>query len=546
MSTNSQSEAPQSKQVPPAAAKSRSLAGAAGSISAATMVSRVLAMGREMVMSKYFGAGYYTDAFNVAFRVPNLLRDLFAEGALSSAFVPTFIRIRKEKGNEEAWRLANLVLNSLVVILAAVTLLFYFGASWFVYLLAAGSTATPGKFELTVQMTRIMSPFLLCVALAAAVMGMLNANGRFFVPAMAPSSFNVCSILAGILLSPIMPRFGLAPVVSMAIGALVGGASQFFVQVPTAYRMGFRYQPMLDFKDPGLRQIGRLMLPAIVGLSATQVNIAVDTQLAIGYGDGPVSYLNYAFRLMQLPIGLFGVAIATSTLATVSLHAAQNNIVKLRDTVASSLRLAACLTFPATVGLILFRSEIIELLYERGQFLPSDTVETSKVLLLYALALFAYSAVKILVPTFYALNDTRTPVRWSVVTVAVKVAVNFLLIVWLGFIGLALATAIASWLNFLLLARSFKRRTGAELRLSDLTVYLRVALASLIMGLIALLAYALAKRFLPWSGTLGLVLHLGTAILAGMSAILPLLRWFKVEEATELSSLVVRLIGKIR
>lgn len=512
----------------------------------ATMISRVLAMGREMIMSTYFGAGYYTDAFNAAFRVPNLLRDLFAEGALSSAFVPTFIRYLTEKGEKEAWLLANRVINALAVILSLITLLFYFGASWFVYLLAAPFSSIPGKFELTVQMTRVMSPFLLMVALAAAVMAMLNAGGRFFVPAMAPSAFNVCCILAGIFLSPVMPRFGLAPVVSMAIGALLGGASQFLIQLPSAYKSGFRYRFVLDFKDPGVRQIGKLMLPAVIGLSATQVNIAVDTQLAGSYGNGPVSYLNYAFRLMQLPIGLFGVAIATTTLATVSFHAAKNNIESLKNTVAGSLRLAACLTFPATVGLILFRREVIELLYQRGQFLPADTAKTSQVLFLYALALFAYSGVKILVPTFYALHDTKTPVRLSVATVAVKIAANFLLIIPLGFLGLALATAIASWFNFALLVRSFAQRTAMRWGLGELMCYVRIAAASTLMGFAALLAYAAAQALLPLRGTLGLSLHLGIAITVGMAVLLPLLRLFKVEEERELSGLLMRLVRMLR
>lgn len=510
------------------------------------MISRVLAMGREMVMSTYFGAGYYTDAFNAAFRVPNLLRDLFAEGALSSAFVPTFIRYTSDKGEAEAWLLANRVMNALAVILSIVTLMFYFGASWFVYLLAAPFASIPGKFELTVQMTRIMSPFLLFVALASAVMGMLNAGGRFFIPAMAPSAFNMCAILAGIYLSPVMPRYGLAPVVSMAIGALIGGASQLFIQVPAAYKCGYRYRFVLDFRDPGVRQIGKLMLPAVVGLSATQINIAVDTQLAGSYGNGPVSYLNYAFRLMQLPIGLFGVAIATTTLATVSLHAAKNNMPALKNTVTASLRLAACLTFPASVGLILFRREVIELLYQHGAFTALATSKTSQVLFLYALALFAYSGVKILVPVFYAMNDTRTPVRLSITTVAIKVAVNFLLIVPLGFLGLALATAIASWLNFLLLARSYAKRTATQWGMKELVVYLRIAAASLIMGLVAFLAYLLARNLMHIRGTLGLSIHLGTAIVVGMGVLLPLLRAFRVEEERELSGIVARLAGKLR
>ena len=524
-----------------------SILGAAGAVSAATMVSRLLGVAREMVMARYFGAGLYTDAFNVAYRIPNLLRDLFAEGALSSAFVPTFIRTLTHGGKEQAWLLANKVLNALVIILGALTLIIYFGARWFVYLLASGYANVPQKMELTIQMTRIMSPFLLFAALAAVAMGMLNALGSFFIPAMAPSAFNVCCILAGIFLSPLMPRWGLTPVVSMAIGALAGGASQFLTQLPSAWRRGYRFQAALDFKDPGLRHIAKLMLPAVIGLSATQINILVDNQLASQYGNGPVSWLNYAFRLMQLPIGLFGVAIATATLATVSLHAAQNAMDRLLMTVSSSLRLAACLTFPATVGLIVFRHEIVRLLYQRGSFLPGDTVQTSRVLLYYAFALFAYSAVKILVPTFYALNDTRTPVRTSMTTVGVKVAINLLLVIPLGFLGLALATALASWLNFVLLLHGLKRRLNITWSWDSVFVYIRIALASGLMGLIALLVFASAERVFPGRTTVVLGVNLMLAVIAGMVSMFPLLRLFKVAELSGLwLSLRRRLLGGVR
>ena len=526
------------------AGRPRSVARSAGLISLATMISRVLGLAREMVMAKYFGAGILTDAFNVAYRIPNLLRDLFAEGALSSAFVPTFVRVLNQGGKSQAWLLASRVMNALLVILGLVTLLIYFGARGFVYLLAGGFAQQQAKFELTVQMTRIMSPFLLTVALAAVAMGMLNACGVFFIPALAASAFNVCCILAGIFLSPLLPRYGLEPIVSMAVGALAGGASQFLVQMPSACRLGFRYRLALDFSDPWLRHIGKLMLPAIIGLSATQINITVDNQIASRYGDGPVSYLNYAFRLMQLPIGVFGVAVATATLAAVSHHAAQNALSKLRDTIGSSLRIAACLTFPATAGLIVFREEIVRLLYERGSFLPSDTIKTSQVVLLYALALFAYSAVKILVPTFYALDDTRTPVRTSMFTVAVKIAVNFLFIAPLGFLGLALSTAVASWMNFFLLLRQLGRRTGWKWDWKEIAVYGRIAIASFAMASLALLAYKLGERVVPIRGTASLATVLGFAIAVGAVSVVLLLRLFRVQEAAELYTMIRRRVTR--
>jgi putative peptidoglycan lipid II flippase len=504
------------------------------------MLSRILGVGREVVMAKYFGAGFFTDAFNIAYRVPNLFRDLFAEGALSSAFIPTFIRELNRGGVEKAWSLANRLVSALLLVLGALTLVFLFFAKGFDYLLAAGYADTPGKMELTIQMTRIMSPFLLFVALAALAMGMLNAFGSFFIPAVAPAALNLCSILAGIFLSPIMPRFGMAPVVSMAVGAIVGGASQFLVQVPSARRLGWRFHFVLDFSDPGLRRVASLMLPAVIGLSATQINITVDSQLESHYGNGPVSWLNYAFRLVQLPIGLFGVAIATATTTLVSHHAADNATDKLRDTVYSSLRLAACLTFPATVGLIVFREEIVRLLYQRGSFLSTDTAQTGNAVMLYSLALFGYSAVKILVPSFYALGDTRTPVRTSVTTVAVKVAVNFLLIIPLKFLGLALATSVASWLNFALLLRKLNRVTGGEMRWQTVAAYLRIAAASVLMGAAAKLTYHFVRWVLPGEGTFRLAIHLAFAMFGAMALLVPLLGLFRVEEARELTALLKR------
>jgi putative peptidoglycan lipid II flippase len=523
-----------------------SLMGAAGSVSLAIMISRILGLLRDVVQAKYFGAGLHTDAFAIAFRIPNLLRDLFAEGALSAAFIPTFIRRLTRGGKEQAWILANRVISALLVIMAVITLLIFFGARIFVYLQAAGYAQIPEKFELTVQMTRIMSPFLLFISLASIAMGMLNACGSFFVPAMASSAFNICCILSGIFLSPLMPRWGLHPVVSMAIGAFVGGASQFLAMVPSSRGYGHRFHFDLSFSDPDLRHIARLMLPAIIGLSATQINITVDSQIASMYGNGPVSWLNYGFRLMQLPIGVFGIAIATATMASVAHHVARNEFGKLQHTLASSLRLAACLTFPATIGLIFFRQEIVRLLFERGLFLPAHTVETSRVVLLYALGLFSYSAVKILVPTFYALDDTRTPVRMSMLTVAAKIALNFALIAPFGFLGLALATTVASWINLGLLLGKLRHRTGTILGIAELGVFVRIGLAAFAMGMLSLLAFHFSWMICPGSEWAAQAFRLGLAIVTGMATLFPLLNLLKVAEGKEVLRLAVSVIGKIR
>jgi putative peptidoglycan lipid II flippase len=518
---------------------------AAGTISVAIMISRVLGLIREMVLAKWFGAGLQTDAFNIAFRIPNLLRDLFAEGVLSSAFVPTFVKSLTQDGKQQAWLLTNRVISALLVILGALTLILFFGAKLFVYLLAASYAGNPGKFELTVQMTRIMSPFLLCVSLAAVGMGILNACGSFFIPALASSAFNVCCILAGIFLSPLMPQLGLDPIVSMAAGTLIGGATQFIVMIPSVRRFGFHFRFDLNLSDPGLRRIATLMLPAIIGLSATQINITVDSQLASMYGDGPVSYLSYGFRLMQLPIGIFGIAIATVTLVSVSHLVLLNDTSRLLQTMRSSLRIAACMSFPAMIGLIIFRQEIVRLLYERGSFTPIDTLKTSQVVLLYAFQLFSYSTVRILVPAFYALNDTKTPVRTSIITVLIKILLNFVIIFTLpiGFAGLVLATTIASWINCGMLIKKLSRKIGVFCNKDDYQYYLRILIASCAMGLIAWIVFRLAMLISPGPGILSQVFRLGMAIPAGIAAIFPLFRIFKVKEGNDILQRIKIMIG---
>jgi putative peptidoglycan lipid II flippase len=518
---------------------------AACSVSIATFISRVLGLLREMVLAKYFGAGLFTDAFNVAYRIPNLLRDLFSEGALSSAFIPTFIQRLTHGGKEQAWLLANRVLSAMLVIFGGFTLIIFWGSKGFVYLMAAGFASIPEKFNLTVQMTQIMSPFLLCIALASVGMGLLNACGSFFVPAMASSVFNICCILAGIFLSPLMPHWGYPPIVSMAVGSLIGGISQFVVMMPSAHKIGFRYHFVLGLSDPDLRHIAHLMLPAVIGLSAAQINTTVDCQLASIYGNGPVSWLNYGFRLIQFPLGVFGIAIATVTTATVSRMAALNDREKLQRTLASGLRMAACLSFPATVGLIIFRNEIVRLIYERGSFLPSDTIRTGQVLLLYSIGLFSYSAVKIIAPAFYALNDARTPVRTSLASVAAKVALNLVLILRLGFLGLALATSIASWVNFGMLCRQLPRKTGVHWNKDEAAVYFRIALASLAMGVIGLLSFQASAKVFSGSGTLMQCLHLALAITVSIFSLLPLFRLFRVEEAKEIFRIISSLKNRI-
>lgn len=511
------------------------VAAEAGRVSIATMASRILGLAREQVMAAFFGAGMATDAFNVAFRVPNLLRDLFAEGALSAAFVPTFTGTDHKSGRAEAWRLGAQVMNALALALLLVTIVGWFIAPWLVPLLAPGFASVPGKLELTIELSRIMLPFLLFVALAAAAMGMLNAVRQFTVPALAPLFLNLGMIVVGVGLIPVFRSFGQPPILAMAVGVLAGGLLQFAVQLPALVKLGWRPAWPPQLTHPGVRRIALLMGPATIGLAATQLNIFVNTILASQLVEGSVSWLSYAFRLMQLPIGVFGVALATVSLPTISRQAVENNLVALRATLSGAIRLVFALTLPATFGLWALSRPLVQLLYQHGRFLPSDTGQTADALSAYCLGLCAYAAVKVLVPTYYALGDTRTPVVASFLSVAVNLTGNLLLMGPLGHVGLALSTSLTMLFNFAQLSFFLRRRLERlEGRRMGIT-FLKTALASAAMALLVRAVVHASEDF--WRGnTIACALVVFGSIALGVGLTWAFFRLARVEELPELEN----------
>lgn len=430
----------------------------AGLVSGLTLVSRLLGLVREQVFASLLGAGLHADAFQIAFRIPNLLRDLFAEGSLSAAFVPTYARTLAGEGRPGAHRLASRLLTLLAALIGGLTLLGFWLAPLLVQAMAPGFENVPGKLGVTVLLTRIMLPFLLLVSFAAVAMGMLNAEERFGFPAFAPAMFNVVTILWAALLW----WLGLGPeavALGWAIGTLLGGAAQFLIQLPPLHRSGFRFRPEWAPGDPGLRRIGALMAPATVGLSAVQLNIFVSGIYA-SHEPGAVSWLNYAFRILYLPIGLIGVAIGTIAGASLARRAAAADGEGVRATLRQSLRMVAFLTIPATAGLIALAEPIVSLLYERGRFGAADTEGTASALSLYALGLVGYTGVKVLAPAFYALGTPRVPLLGSLLAVATNLLILATAYESLGYRGVALGTAAGSLLNGLLLAAVFQRRMG--------------------------------------------------------------------------------------
>ena len=439
---------------------STTIARSAGVVGIAVMCSRVLGLVREQVFAGLFGAGYAYDAFVVAFRIPNLLRDLFGEGALSAAFVTVFSDYDTNRSREETWRLAANVLTVFAIGLSLLTLVGIFFAEPLVRLLAPDFALVPGKTALTAMLTRIMLPFMVIISLAAVVMGMLNTKGRFFVPAIASSFFNLGSIVGGTSLAFILPRYGYQPITGMAIGTLIGGVLQLAIQVPSLYRTGFRFTPYINLADPGLIRILKLMIPATIGLSATQINIFINTNFAASCAEGSVSWLNYAFRLVQLPIGVFGVALSIAMMPLLARQAAEKNIAEMRTTLVSSLVMVLALTIPATAGLILLAEPVIRLIFERGAFTTADTTATALALSCYAIGLFAYSANKVLVPAFYALDRTRYPVIASFLAIGTNLILITLTIERFQHMAIALSTSVTMLLNFIFLPAIISWRMG--------------------------------------------------------------------------------------
>ncbi|MEO0454068.1 MAG: murein biosynthesis integral membrane protein MurJ [Verrucomicrobiota bacterium] len=439
------------------------MAGSAARTSIAIFGSRILGLVRDVVLNSIFGAGAALDAFWTAFRVPNLLRDLLAEGALSAAFTTTFSKTMTTEGKEQAFALANRMLTSMAVGISIICVLgIIFAEPIIVYTI--GSGFDPAKQVLTVELTRILFPFIWFVSLAAIYMGLLNSLGSFALPASASSVFNIVSILSGLGLGYYLdPDLGDKAIYGFAVGTVIGGVAQLIVQMPRAGKDGLQLRPRFDWNHPKLVKVYRLALPAIFGVAAVQLNVVINMTWASHMGDGAVTYFNNAFRLMQLPIGMFGVAIGMVALPSVSISAAEENMQHFRWRVVEGLKLALFLTVPASIGLCIFSEPIIGMIYEHGRFLSEDVAQTALLLQAFTLGLAGYACIKVLAPTFYALDMPRVPVMVSVRAIGLNLLFTFVFIRifdW-GLISLPLSVSIVALLNLFQLSFALSRKLGS-------------------------------------------------------------------------------------
>ncbi len=460
-----------------------------GVVGVAVLCSRVLGLARELILAHLFGAGLAMDAFKVAFRIPNLLRDLFAEGALSTALVTTFSKKDATEGSEAAWSLANKVASLATVVIGLLVVTGVVFSPAVVGVIASGFSGE--KAELTVQLTRIMFPFILLVSLAALAMGLLNAKNVFGAPAMASSFFNIGSILGGVGFAWCLdPGFGPRALVGLAIGTLLGGLAQLMAQWPALYRVGYRFCLDFQWRDSGVREVLRLMGPAVIAASAVQVNVMVNSHFAsMVPGDGPVSWLDYAFRLMQLPLGVFGVAIGTVTLPLVSRHAALGDTAALRAALSKGLRLGFLLTVPSSIGLACLADPIISIIYERGRFDAASTAQTAGALRFYAIGLAAYAGIKVLAPAFYAVGRRKTPMLVSFWAIGMNLILNwyFTLHLQMGHRGLALSTGCIAVANFTALYLLMRAHLKGLESASMFAALARIFVAGALMAAVCLL-----------------------------------------------------------
>ena len=454
------------------------IAKAAGLMSVATFISRILGYVKDMILAVFFGASGLSDTFFAAFRIPNLLRELFAEGSMSSAFIPVLTEYRQKQGEREASRLVNITFTFIIIIVGCVCMLGILFSPAIVSIVAPGFLHAPEKFEMTVMLTRVMFPFLLFISLASLVMGALNTKKVFFIPALAPAMLNITIICIVVAFA----RSFTEPITAVAIGVAAGGFVQFAFQLPAFFRNGYRLGFDPEFSHPGLKKMALLLVPATLALAVNQINIIVSNILASYLPDGSITYLYYSMRLIQFPIGIFGVAMGMAVLPALSEHAVKGEINRLREDFSFALRLLFFIAVPSMAGLIALREPIVNLLFQRGKFDYTATIGTADALLFYSIGIWSIVGVRVITSTFYAMQDTKTPVRIALIGVASNLLLSLLLMGPLRHSGLALANSLASGINFILLSWFLRKKLGRIDAGKISRSFLQIVLSSSVMG----------------------------------------------------------------
>ena len=511
---------------------------AAGILGSATMLSRIMGMVRDMVVARLFGAGLASDAFIAAFQIPNMLRRFFAEGALTSAFVPTFSATLTQRGEEEARELANICFTLLTIIMAAVTLAGILFSPWIVSLMFPGFRTVPGKFELTVLLNRMMFPYIFFISLVALCMGILNTLRHFFTPAISTVFLNISMILSALLLR----GFFEVPITALAAGVLIGGVVQLLLQLPVLWKKGFPLRPKFAFNNPDVRRIALLMVPSAFGVGVYYLNITVSAILASFLPQGSVSFLYFAQRLFEFPQGIFTVSVAQAVLPSMSRQAAEGDMAGMKESLAFGLRLTLFITIPAMAGLMVCATPIFSLLFMGGEFDYAKAVNSAQALFYYAIGLSFVALTRVLAPAFYALKDTKTPVWTAFAAFLLNLGFSLVLMGPLKHGGLALATTLSAFCNMLMLLWFLRRKVGPFGGRKVIVSALKSVMAALPMAM----AVYYACSLIDWSisGQKGLkALVLAVAIAAGVAIYAVCARLLRSEDALEAIAVIRKKIG---
>ncbi len=517
--------------------ENRKVTRAAGVVGVATLLSRIFGYVRDMVFASFFGAGMAADAFIAAFRIPNMLRRLFGEGSLSIAFIPVFTETMVKGDREDGLRLAVSALKLLLVCLSVIAIIGVVAAPLIIHAVAHGFADQPEKMALTVALTRIMFPYVILIGLVALCMGILNVMGHFAAPAVAPVLLNLAMIGSVFAISRFYDSEAVR-VMGLAGGVLVGGMLQLALQVPFLVKNGVRFWKQSGLWHPRMKKVGLLMLPTIFGAAVYQINILVGTLLASLLPQGSVSYLYYADRLVQFPLGIFAQAAATAVLPSLSRQAANGDHAGMGDTFGHAMSLVLFITIPAMVGLIVLRYPIVALLFKRGAFDAQTTRLTSDALLYYALGLCAFSAVRIVVSTFYAMQDTRTPVIAATVSIVANILFGMALMGPMKHCGLALATSLASMVNLVLLVVVLRNKLGLIRWRLIFSSCLKTLVASAIMALGVVVTCRLIVPPESQAGSLRMLMGIGAGIIGGVAIFLAAAWKMKIPEWQKVMGLI--------
>jgi len=484
---------------------------ALAAVSSMTLLSRILGFVRDAIIARVFGAGMLTDAFFVAFKIPNLLRRLFAEGAFSQAFVPILAEYKNRRGHDATQVLVNQVGTALTLALVAIALLGVIGAPWVAYISAPGFRADPDKFALTVTLLRIIFPYIIFISLVALAAGILNTHSKFSVPAFAPVLLNVAMIGAALWLAPYFDP----PVLALGWGVAIGGVLQLAWMLPHLLKIRMLPRPTRHFDDPGLRRVLTLMAPATLGVSVAQISLLINTIFASFLASGSVSWLYYADRLMEFPAGMLGVALGTILLPSLAKHYADDNPGDYSKLLDWGLRLTLLLALPAAAALAVLAVPLIATLFNYGAFTATDVTMTQRALVAYSIGLVGIILVKVLAPGFYARQNIRTPVKIAIVTLVATQLMNLAFIIPLGHAGLALSIGLAACLNAGLLLHLLKKHGIYQPQPGWTGYFLRVLLAVSLMA--AMLFYAMGDT--QWwlaAGFLDRILRLSLLVGGGI------------------------------